>query len=104
MELPSELRGAKNTPGGEARWWWEKQGDCVTCVTILQSIWDGSWCQERALVQIIVPGRSLLVCPEVTGVMTLKGDRIDLAVLLCCLPVDLELMLVKLCREQFAPL
>ncbi|KAF2982111.1 hypothetical protein EK904_000283 [Melospiza melodia maxima] len=37
-ELPSELRGAKSTPGGKQGGGWEEQRDCVT---ILQSRWDG---------------------------------------------------------------
>lgn len=80
VELPSELRGAKSTPEGKARWW---VGEARWLCHHPASIWDGGWCQERALVQIMVPGRSLLVCPEITWVITLKGDRIDLAVLLC---------------------
>lgn len=94
VELPSELRGAKSTPGGKARWW----------------VGEAKWlCHHPAIhmgwgmVQIMAPGRSVLVCPEITWVITLKADRIDLALLLCCLPVHLELKLVKLYREQFAP-
>lgn len=51
VELPSELRGAKSTPGGKQGGGWEEQRDCVTT---LQSVWDGDgrrghWFRSQSL-------------------------------------------------------
>lgn len=84
VELPSLSWGAKSTAGGEARWW-VGEAKWLCHHPAIRMGWG--LVPGKALVQIVVPGRSLLVCPGITWVITLKGDRIDLAVLLCCLPV-----------------